>query len=232
MNQITFQAVGQPQDAADFNIGQVGQTPGGNVYLYIQANGALAKGSAVVPTAVSTASNCASSADVLGRLVYITPASSPSWTNGQFAGSFVTISAGTGVGQLAYVIDNTATTLQLSPGSALTTALSSADSAITISKPYYVTKSAVTSKLQNCMGVAQAAFNDQQYGWVLTRGVGVVAAGVSLTPVGADFVTGDSTTGQVILGTTAKGPFDEQSLGRILVVNPSGNQLATVFVEI
>lgn len=231
MNQITFQTVSQPQAAADFTIGQVGQTPGGNIYLYVQASGVLAKGSACVPVATTTATTCSSSTDALGRIVFITDTDS-TWTAGAFAGGFVQVTTGTGVGQLAYIIDNTVNTLQLSPGTALTTALNVSDSGISITQPYTVSKSAVTSKLQNCMGISQAAFADGDYGWILTRGVGSVLAGVSLTPVGVDFVTGDDTTGQVILGTTAKGPFDEQALGRVLVVNGSADQLAEVFVEI
>lgn len=231
MNQITFQQVGAPSNNASFNIGQTGQTPGGNEYLYIQASGALAKGSVGVPVAATTANGCSSSTDNLGRIVYITKASA-GWTAGAFINGFVYIVSGTGLGQMGRIIDNTADTLQLSPGSALSTALSSVDSNISISQPYKLAKSAITSKLQNAMGIAQAAFADTQYGWVLTKGVGSVLAGVSLTPAGANFVTGDDTTGQVILGTTAKGPFDEQSLGRILTVNTTVDILAQVFVEI
>jgi hypothetical protein len=50
--------------------------------------------------------------------------------------------------------------------------------------------------------------------------------------VGKDFVTGDDTVGQVVKGTTAKGPFDEQSLGRCLVANAAADQAVAVEVKI
>lgn len=229
MNQITFQDVGQTQTAADFPVGQQGQTPNGNVYNYVQAAVALAKGAAVIPTAAVSVSTVSSSTNALGQITYITKASA-GWTNGQFAGDYVTVDTGTGVGQFARIMDNTSDTLYLY-GTGLATALSVSDSGIKITKLWHVSPSAITSKKQNAVGIAQTAFNALDYGWVLQRGIGQVAAGVSLTPIGSDFTTGDSTAGQVILGVTTDGQFDAQSLGRVLVVNGSAG-LATVYVDI
>lgn len=232
MNQITFQSARQTTTAqGQFTIGQQAQTPDGSEWVYVQAVGALAKGSVAVPTAVTAVDNVSSSADVLGRIVYITKASA-GWTAGAYANCYVVVDDGTGVGQMARICDNTADTLQLYPEYALSTALSVSDSDITITKPFLVEKSAVTSKLQNAVGIAQVAFSANDYGWLLTRGYGSVLAGESLTPTGSNFVTGDDTTGQVVKGTTAKGPYDEQSLGRVMVVNAAADQLADVFVEI
>lgn len=230
MNQITFQATSTTSTGASFPIGQQGQTPNGNIYNYVQAATTIAKGAAVIPTAATSVSLVSSSTNNLGQIVYITKASA-GWTNGQFAGDYVTVDAGTGISQLARVMDNTSDTLQLfAPG--LTTALSVADSGIKITKLWHVSPAAVTSKKQNTVGIAQVAFATGEYGWVLQRGIGQVLAGVSLTPIGSDFTTGDDTAGEVILGVATDGQFDAQSLGRVLVVNTSADTLATAYVDV
>lgn len=232
MNQITFQNVYQTTTAPAFAIGQRAMTPDGREWTYVVAStGGLAAGSVAVPVTITAVDNVSSSTDSQGRIVYITKASA-GWTNGAFIGGNVVVDDGTGVGQQGKIIANTTDTLQIAPENAFTTALSSTDSDITIFQNSKVVKSAITSTLQNAVGIAQVAFAAGEYGWVLTKGVGSVLAGVSLTPAGSDFVTGDDTTGQVIKGTTAKGPYDEQALGRVLVVNAAADQLALVFVEI
>lgn len=230
-NQISFQSVYQTTTAqGQFSIGQVAVTPDGREWTYVQATGALAKGSVAVPVAATAVDTVSSSTDSEGRIVYITEASA-GWTVGAFAGGWVVVDDGTGVGQTSKILNNTADTLILSPETALTTALSVVDSDITIFQPNTVEKAAITSKLQNATGIAQVAFTANDYGWVLTKGVGTVLAGEVLV-VGADFVTGDDTTGQVVKGTTAKGAFDEQPLGRALVANAGADQKALVWVNI
>ncbi len=229
MNQITFQAANQTSTGANFTVGQQGQTPNGNIYVYVQATNALAKGAVAIPTAATSVSNVSSSTNNLNQIVYITKASA-GWTNGQFSGDYVTVDTGTGVGQFARILDNTSDTLYLA-GSGLGTALAVADSGIKITKLWHVSPAAITSKKQNAQGIAQVAFSALDFGWVLQKGVGQVAAGVSLTPIGSDFTTGDSTAGQVILGVATDGQFDAQSLGRVLVVNGSAG-LATVQVDV
>lgn len=229
---ITFQDVLQTTTAPAIALGTEGVTPDGRRWSYVKAStGGLAKGSVAVPTANTAVDGVSSSTDAQGRIVYITKASA-GWTAGAFEDAWVIVDDGTGVGQAGRVMTNTSDTLELYPAYALSTALSSADSDITITQNYTVVKSAITSKLQNAVGIAQVAFAASSYGWVLTHGEGVVLAGEVLTPAGSDFVTGDDTTGQVLKGTTAKGPFDEQALGRVLVVNAGADQLAQVFVEI
>lgn len=61
------------------------------------------------------------------------------------------------------------------------------------------------------------------YGWILQQGDGRAVAGEVLV-VGASFVSGDDTAGQVLKGTTAKGEFDEQSLGYCIVANAGADQ--------
>ena len=128
--------------------------------------------------------------------------------------------------------DNNADTLTLYAEYAFTTALAVADSDITIFKPFNVVKAAVTSKKQNATGIAQVAFAADAYGWILYDSIGVVLAGVALTPVGSNFTTGDDTTGQVIVGVADDGIFDAQSLGSVYVVNAAADQLAGVRVKI
>lgn len=230
MNQITFQAVRQAQSTNDFQIGSIGETPDGNRWQYVKAATAIDKGAVVVPEADTAVDTVSSSTDSQSRIVYITKASA-GWTPGEFINGWVVVDAGTGVGQAGRIKDNTTDTLELYPEYAFSTALAVADSDITISRPYLVDEAAVTSKIQNSVGIAQVAAAANDYLWVLVRGVGSVLAGEALTK-GGSFVTGDDTVGQVVKGTTAKGEFDEQTLGRCLVANAAADQLALVFVDI
>lgn len=230
MNQISFQNVYQTTTAPVATIGQRAVTPDGREWVYVKANSALAKGSVAVPDGVTAVDLCSSSTDALGRIVYITKASA-GWTVGQFADGWVVVDDGTGAGQAGKIKTNTTDTLELYPETAFATALSVSDSDITIRTMAEVDKSAVTVKIQSAVGIAQVAFAASDYGWLLTNGEGSVLAGEALT-VGGSFVTGDDTTGQVLKGTTAKGEFDEQSLGICLVANAAADQLALVRVHI
>jgi len=231
MLQITFQSVYQTTTAPALSLGTVAQTPDGREWLYAQASTALDRGSIGIPVAVTAVDLVSSSTDAQGRIVFITKASA-GWTPGIFAESYVVVDDGTGVGQTAQIMSNTADTLQLYPANALTTALAVADSDITISSPTRLIKSAITSKKQNAQGISQIAMAAGDYGYVLTKGVGTVRAGVSLTPVGSNFTSGDDTTGQAVLGVATEGPFAAQNLGRVLVVNASADQLVLVQVNI
>lgn len=230
MKQISFQNAYEPSDAASFTIGEQAQTPDGRKWIYVRAKGALAKGSVAVPIANVGVDTVSSSADANGNIIYITEASA-GWTVGAYADSWVVVDDGTGVGQTAKIRTNTTDTLILYPEYALTTALAVADSDITIVSPFQVDKSAITDKVQNAVGIAQVAFTDEYYGFILYEGTGTVLAGEALV-VGKDFVSGDDTTGQVVKGTTAKGEFDEQPLGRCLVANAAADQNVLVWVNI
>lgn len=230
MIQISFQDVLQTTTAPAVALGTRAETPDGRVWNYVKANSALAKGSVAVPVAVTAVDTVSSSTDAQGRIVYITKASA-GWTPGAFAESWVVVDDGTGVGQVAQIMNNTADTLQLYPAYALTTALAVADSDITISSPNVVQKSAITSLLQNATGIAQVAFAASDYGYVLIRGVGTVMAGGALV-VGEYFATGDDTTGQVLAITNGETIDDVQLLGRALVANAAADQGVLVFVNI
>ena len=227
---IAFQDVLQTTTAPAVALGTRAETPDGRVWVYVTADTALSKGSVGVPKADTAVDLVSSSADSQGRIVFITKASA-GWTPGAFADSWVVVDDGTGVGQSGRILSNTADTLQLYPAYALTTALSVVDSDITISSPSRLVKSAITSKKQNAQGIAQIAMAAGDYGWALVNGTGTVMAGVALT-AGANFTTGDDTTGQVVIGVTAQGPFDAQNLGYSLVTNAAADQLVLVQVNI
>lgn len=229
-NQIGFQNVLQTQTTPTFNVGQVYETPDGREWVYVKANSALAKGSVAVPVAQTAVDLVSSSTDSQGRIVFLTKASA-GWTVGIFAEGWVIVDDGTGVGQAGKIKTNTADTLELYPEFAFSTALSVADSDITINQPYLVAKSAITDKAQQAKGVAQVAFAAADYGFIQKFGPGVVLAGEALT-IGLSFVTGDNTTGQVVKGTAAKGAFDEQALGYCITANAAADQLAMVFFTI
>lgn len=230
MNNITFQNVYQTSTAPVFKLGSRAVTPDGREWVYVKASTAVSKGQVVIPAAVTAVDTVSSAADAQGRIVYITKASA-GWTVGQFEDAIGVVDDGTGVGQTFKIKTNTVDTLELYPETALTTALAVADSDITIRTMALVVKSAVTSKLQSAVGIAQTDFAASDYGFALTSGDGFVLAGAALT-IGASFVTGDDTAGQVVAGTTAKGEFDEQSLGICLVANAAADQRALVRVNI
>jgi hypothetical protein len=233
MKQLTFQNVYDYTLAqGQFTIGERGVTPDGRKWVYLQAaTNTIKQGAALAPIATVTgaATHVSSSADNLGRIVYIT-VDNASWTTGQFANQLVVVQNGTGTGQVAKIKSNNSTTLTLFPENALQTALDST-SVIKIKYESVVDNSAVTSKLQGCVGISQISVPSAGFFWALTDGDGAVLTDDILT-LGADFVTGGSVTGSVLPGTTAKGGFDEQNLGFCLVANNAGGDLALVRVAI
>lgn len=230
MNQVTFQAVSQTTTDPVMPIGQRVVTPDGRQWVYVKATAAFSKGHVVIPAATtSVGTTISSSTDSQSRIVYITKASA-GWTVGAYADCFVHIDGGTGSGQVAKIKTNTTDTLELYPDTALSTALST-DSTMEIWQQFNVRKAVVTSKKQNSTGIAQVDFASGDYGFVLTRGQGVVIAGEALA-LGAGFSTGDDTAGEVIKCVTAEGPFDAQCLGTCLNPNSAADLGALVFVSV
>lgn len=230
MNTLTFQDVYQTSTSAIFKKGQRASTPDGREWVYVKAGAVLASGSVAVPAAVTTVASVSSSTDNLGRIVYITKAGA-TWTAGQFEDAVGVVNAGTGVGQSFKVKTNTATTLELYPETALSTALAVATSGVAVRTMSDVTKAAITVTTQSTVGVAQTAFATGEYGWLLTGGDGVVLAGEVLV-IGSGFTTGGATTGEAIKAITATGPFDAQNLGICLVANAAADQAALCRVAI
>ncbi len=227
MNPISFQSVYQTTTAAgQFKLGQRAMTPDGREWQYVKAQSTLANSLVAVPDAVASSDLYSSSTDSQGRIVYLTRAAN-ALTVGQYEDGVGVVDDGTGVGQVFKIKTNDATTFTLYPETALTTALSVADSDLTYISMSYVDPAAITSKKQMAQGIAQTAFAANDYGWLLTNGTGRVIAGAALG-VAAGFTTGDDTAGQVIVAVTAEGPFNAQNLGYAIVANAAADQGALV----
>lgn len=231
MNQISFQDVYQTiTSRGEFPLGQRASTPDGRQWVFVNTAGAIAKNLIAIPNTVTTLTTVASSTDNQGRIVYLTDTDA-TLTTGAFQDGTGLVNTGTGTGQGFKIKTNTATVVTLYPETALTTALSVSDSGIALKTMSRVIIAAVTSKVQQAVGATQTAFASGDYGWLLTEGDGTVVAGEVLV-VGQSFVTGAATAGEVLKGTTAKGPFDEQSLGFCTVANSGADIGALVRFEI
>jgi len=223
MNQISFQSVYQTITArGEFKLGQRAMTPDGREWQFVRNNSTIALGNIVVPNTVVDTDLWSSSTDNQGRIVYLTRAAN-SLTTGLYEDAIGVVNQGTGVGQTFKIRTNNPTQLTLYPETALSTALAVADSDLVYIGMSNVIIAAVTSKVQMTQGAFQVSAVSGDYGWILTDGDGRAVAGEVLV-VGASFVSGDDTAGQVLKGTTAKGPFDEQSLGYCIVANDAADQ--------
>lgn len=231
MNQISFQNVYQTiTTRGEFKLGQRAVTPDGREWVFVEAAGAVGKNFIAIPNTVTTLTTVASSTDNQGRIVYLTDTDA-TLTTGAFQDAIGLVNTGTGSGQGFKVRTNTATVATLYPETALVTALSVSDSGIALKTMSRVIIAAVTSKIQQVVGATQTAFASGDYGWLLTEGDGTVVAGEVLI-IGSNFVSGAATAGEVLKGTTAKGPFDEQNLGIALVANSGSDLGALVRFEI
>lgn len=230
-NQISFQNVYETTAArGEFPLGQRASTPDGREWVFVNTAGAIGKNLIAIPNTVTTLTTVASSTDNQSRIVYLTDTDA-SLTIGAFQDAIGLVNTGTGSGQGFKVKTNTATVITLYPETALTTALSVSDSGIALKTMSRVIVAAVTSKVQQTVGATQTAFASGDYGWLLTEGDGTVVAGEVLV-IGESFVSGAATAGEVLKGTTGKGPFDEQCLGFALVANSGADLGALVRFEI
>lgn len=231
MNQISFQNVYETITArGEFPLGQRASTPDGRQWVFVNAAGAIGKNLIAIPNTVTTLTTLSSSTDNQGRIVYLTDTDA-TLTTGAFQDGTGLVNTGTGSGQGFKIKTNTATVITLYPETALTTALSVSDSGVALKTMSRVLIAAITSKVQQAVGATQVSFASADYGWLLTEGDGTVVAGEVLV-IGESFVTGASTAGEVLKGTTAKGPFDEQSLGFATVANSGADLGALVRFEI
>lgn len=184
-------------------LGTVATLEDGRTYVYCKAAEGLVLGDALVtkPAFAAEVSNVASDTDKK----VLTPASSPSWTVNAYANAWAVVTAGTGAFQCARKIkSNTATALTLYE--ALTTALDTSDSKVTVISPWYVEKSAVTSKIQTSIAVAQNTVTSGYYFWALKNSQysnfcpAVYVGGTQV--VGTLMAAGDDTEGRLIKLTT------------------------------
>lgn len=222
MNRITFQSVYSTiTGRGEFKLGERGMTPDGREWQFIKANEAIATSLIAVPNAVTSADLWSSSTDNQGKIVYMTRAAS-TMTTGAFEDGIGVVDDGTGRGQTFKIRTNNATTFTLYPETALGTALAVTDSDLTIMTMSECDPAAITSAVQMAQGAPQVSLAASDYGWILTNGDGRAIPGNTLV-VGAGFTTGDDTVGQVIVGVTAKGPYDAQNLGYAIVANAAAD---------
>lgn len=219
MVRISFQDTLQTSTAPLAILGAKANTPDGSTWQYVKLNEAASLGHVVSPVANTGVDTVSSSTNAAGQIVFITEASA-GWTVGQFAGAWLVVDDGTGEGQVAKIKTNSADTLTLYEDWALTTALDVTDSDITISTVNTLSeKVPVTTKTTLCNGAAQVAFAANDYGWVLAKGPGICISGTTAMTAEKNFIPGDDTEGQVIIGVTAEGDFDAFTLGYSLAAN-------------
>lgn len=227
MNQITFQSVYNTiTSRGEFKLGERGITPDGREWKFVKNGSTISLGFIVIPAAVVDTDLWSSSTDNQGRIVYLTRAAN-SLTVGAYEDAIGMVNQGTGVGQTFKIRTNSATSLTLYPETALATALAVADSDLNYIGMANVIIAAVTSKVQMTQGAFQVAASSGDYGWILQQGDGRAVAGEVLV-IGESFVSGAATAGEVLKGTTAKGPFDEQALGYCIIANDGADQGALV----
>lgn len=230
-NTISFQDVYQTiTERGEFKLGQRASTPDGREWVFVNTAGAIGKNFIAIPNTVTTLTTVSSSTDNQGRIVYLTDTDA-TLTTGAFQDGIGLINTGTGSGQGFKIKTNTATVITLYPETALSTALAVADSGLALKTMSRVIIAAITSKIQQVVGATQVAFASGDYGWLLTEGDGNVVAGEVLT-IGGSFVSGAATAGEVLKGTTAKGEFDEQTLGFCTVANSGADLGALVRFKI
>lgn len=227
MNQISFQNVYQTiTQRGEFKLGQRAMTPDGREWVFVTTSGAIGKNLIAIPNTVTTLTTLSSSTDNQGRIVYLTDTDA-SLTVGAFEDGIGLVNTGTGTGQSFKIQTNSATVITLYPDTALTTALSVANSGVALRTMSNVIVAAVTSKIQSAVGATQTAFASGDYGWLLTGGDGGVVAGEALT-VGGGFTTGDDTAGQVIKNVATESSITAQTLGFALVANSAADVGALV----
>jgi hypothetical protein len=232
MQTISFQDVKTPSSVQQTKLGTRAMTPDGREWVYVKDSGsAFSAGHVVVPAAVVAlaAGTLTSSSDTQSRKVYV-DYSTGGLTAGAYDEGYLYINTGTGIGQLAKIKSNSAGRFELYPADALTTSLG-ATSVGSVWTQHVVRSAVASTEIQNATGIAQAAFTASYFGWVLKKGIGIVIAGTTFV-VGAGFTTGDDTVGQAIVATTAKGTYDEHSLGVCIVANTAADTATIVDVNI
>lgn len=228
MKQITFQSVFDTPSVKMGNMNEIGVTPDGRVWEYLNATEAISQYMVVsnpANTDVDTVSSAAAPDDST-KYIYITEGSA-GWTVDDFADHWIVVDDGTGEGQLGKVKTNTVDTLELYRDYAFTTVLAVADSDIVIRHYPDAEKVAITTLVTPLKGVAQVAFASGDYGWFLKKGIGGVLCGEVIT-INVTAGPGDDTEGTVEICDTTQGLFDTSVVGRCLVANTTADK-ATLF---
>ncbi len=229
MRIITFQKVLQESEQAQATLGERVVTEDGREWTYVRANEAVLKGHVVTRTANTDVDTVYTSQNAASQNVFITEASA-GWTVGAYQNGYGLVDDGTGEGQFFKIKDNSADTLEVYEDYALSTALTvAAADDIVIVQPFLAEKVAITTKNQICIGVAQVLFTTQYYGWVLSRGIGQVLPGATLT-ANSLCGPGDDAEGEVETYGNGSTVEDESIVGRVLVANTTDDKMAMIEV--
>ena len=222
---ISFQQLLAASSVSKATLGGLYTDPHGNTWQYGQDSGsASTSGFLQAPAAAVAVDTVSSSTNGQGLIVFITDNAS-SFTAGAHNDDYVLVDEGTGAGQVARIKTNSATTLELYEEYALGTALSVADSDVTVVRPYKL-RTAPTGVLGDASGVVQCTQTASYYVWTLKNGVGrgvinggTVATASNLSPSAAtagelDAVAGAATSDdQVIIGRLIIGPTADDTGG-------------------
>lgn len=233
MKQISFQRVFDTPTVKQGNMNEQAQTPDGRIWEYLKTTEAVSQYMIVSNPANTDVDTVSSGSKVINgdtKYPFITEASA-GWTAGDYADHWVIVDDGTAEGQLGKIKDNTADTLELYDNYAFETILAVADSDVVIRHEPDAEMVAITVLITPCKGVAQVAFASGDYGWFLQRGIGGVLVGEVIT-INETITPGDDTEGTGEIGDTAKGNFDENTIGRCLVANTTADKACLALVNV
>ncbi len=180
---------------AIYSLGDFYYDSHGNKYVYAVAGESLTKGWLLMKLAsvgVDTVASGSGTAVYLGKTYGINAQiieAAAGWTPGAYAGWMGVVDDGTGAGQTFEVDNNDATTLYLKEP--LVTALSVADSDITIFTRHTLVGSTNTTKI-NPFAITPRAITSGHYFWAQTEGVGIVLVSAD-TSAKQRFLVGSST---------------------------------------
>jgi hypothetical protein len=240
MRLITFQQPYQTSTSAEAKLGEEAVTPDGRAWKYVKCtHTALSAGFIAVPDASGlyqgtlAAATLTLTANAAGQYVNLAY-STGGLTAGALEDGWLYFYVGTGEGGLFKVKTNSATVIELYPEytQGVLTATTSVDTSTGAKfwHPFTVTPMlASADQYSIATGIAQIAFAVNDYGWLLTRGYGVVL-GTSLV-AGHAFGMGGAAAGLALVSTTAKGPYDQFFLGTTAIAANDAAKPNFVFVN-
>lgn len=201
-------------------LGQQVQTSDGRYYAYgLNGTGggtALAPGKLCqVATAVANHVNQAGTTQVAGDLTINTWAvGATAVTDGQYAGGYLVVNAGTGKGQALLIRTNTKANSSGKPAiflkDAVITATSSSDSFFSLHPhPYSACIINASTLGAGAAGVPNVSIPDANYGWFQVGGVCSVLSDAGAAAIGAPITYSDDTAGAV-------GPAETDAVGATL----------------
>ncbi len=168
----------------------------GQEFCYVKATVAVTVGQLLAPATSVAVANGVTNAGSGGTIV-----TAQAWTVGAYAGDFFMVNGGTGPGQAARILWNTATTLYLDRE--LAVALD-ATSDFVIYRPFSVALTAAATG-DICVGVSTGTFTgDGYYGWMQVSGFCPMILAEAAIAAGAS-ISASATAGKAIGGAGGAG---------------------------